>query len=220
MDQLELSGFSTMAELVDALNALDGVAASLTDGKLTLSSSAGGLALDSAAAVTADGQTFSVWIGFNAVFSGQDASSIRLTAALSADANSLAISTLEPNIDVGRVVVAAGGAGGAAAILSALTTPRDFDQTGGLSERTRTVAAFAADVLSAAAARIATASSAAERETTLRDAYASSLSNATGVNLDEQAALVSLYQQQYEISAQLMSAIQDMFDALISMAAS
>ncbi len=40
------------------------------------------------------------------------------------------------------------------------------------------------------------------------------------MNLDEQTALVTLYQQQYEIAAQLMSAIQDMFDTLINMAQS
>lgn len=220
VDSITLDSLSSVGDLVDALNALSGVTATLVDGELTLSSADGGLALDSAATASSDGRTLSQALGFNAVFTGTDASSIRLTSALSAAPDSLAVSSLEDTLEVGKVAVASGGTAGAAEILSALTTARDFDATQGLSARTRTIAAFATEVLSAAATRIATAATSADSATTLRDAYATSLSNSTGVNLDEQAALVSLYQQQYEISAQLMSAIQDMFDALVSMAAS
>ena len=101
--------------------------------------------------------------------------------------------------------------------MTALTEDRSFAESGNLSARSRSLMDYATDVLSGAATTISTAASTAASATALRDGYANSLSNATGVNLDEQTALVSLYQQQYEISAQLMAAIQAMYDALISM---
>lgn len=220
IDQIDLSTVATVGELVDALNAVTGVTASIVDGKLTISSSSGGVVLDSSTALTDTGETLSDWMGFNDIFSGEDASDIRVTSALSADSSLLATSSLDTSAAVGQTAVASGGTGGASALLSALTEDRAFEASGNLSARSRSLADYATDVLSSAATTISTAASTATSATALRDGYANSLSNVTGVNLDEQTALVSLYQQQYEISAQLMSAIQDMYDALISMVAS
>ncbi|WAC60697.1 flagellar hook-associated protein FlgK [Brevundimonas sp. SL130] len=217
IDEIDLSSVTTVGELMDALNSLDGVSASIVDGKLTISSSSGGVTLDSSLALTADGETLSDWMGFNDVFSGSDASTIRVTAALSADPSLLAASSLDTSAAVGQSAVASGGTGGATALMAALTEDRSFAASGNLSARSRSLVDYATDVLSGAATTVSTAASTASSATALRDGYANSLSNATGVNLDEQTALVSLYQQQYEVSAQLMSAIQAMYDALISM---
>lgn len=217
IDQIDLSSVTTVGELVDALNGVSGVTAAIVDGKLTISSTSGGVTLDSSAALTGDGATLSDWMGFNALFSGDDASTIRVSSALTRDASRLAVSSLDTSATVGQTAVASGGTGGASAVVSALTSDQAFAQSGNLSARNRSLVNYAADVLSGAATTIATAATTASSATALRDGYANSLSNATGVNLDEQTALVSLYQQQYEISAQLMSAIQAMFDALISM---
>ncbi|NBW07652.1 MAG: flagellar hook-associated protein FlgK, partial [Caulobacteraceae bacterium] len=92
--------------------------------------------------------------------------------------------------------------------------------SGKLSAQTTSLLSYASNVLASAASTVSKASSAASLSTTLAAGYQNSLSNVSGVNLDEQTALVSLYQQQYEITAQLMSAIKDMFDTLVSMAAS
>ncbi|OGN51678.1 MAG: flagellar hook-associated protein FlgK [Caulobacterales bacterium RIFOXYB1_FULL_67_16] len=220
IDEIDLSSITTVGELVDALNGVSGITASITDGKLTISSSSGGVVLDSSAALTDTGESLSDWMGFNDIFSGDSAANIRVTAALAADPSLLATSSLDTSAAVGQTAVASGGVGGATALLDALNEDRDFGASGNLSARNRSLADYATDILSSAATTISTASSTATSATALRDGYANSLSNATGVNLDEQTALVSLYQQQYEISAQLMSAIQDMYDALISMVAS
>lgn len=217
VNHIDLSSVTTVGELVDALNGVSGVTAAIVDGKLTISSTSGGVTLDSSAALAGDGATLSDWMGFNAVFSGDDASTIRVSGALTKDASRLAVSSLDASATVGQTAVASGGTGGASAMVSALTSDQAFAQSGNLSARNRSLVNYAADVLSGAATTIATAATTASSATALRDGYANSLSNATGVNLDEQTALVSLYQQQYEISAQLMSAIQAMFDALISM---
>ncbi|GLK47237.1 flagellar hook-associated protein 1 [Brevundimonas intermedia] len=220
IDQIDLSSVATVGELVDALNGVSGITAGIVDGKLTISSSSGGVVLDSSVALTSGGETLSDWMGFNDVFSGGDASTIRVTAALTANPSLLATSSLDTSAAVGQTAVSSGGTGGASALLAAMTDDRTFPESGNLSARTRSLADYATDVLSAAATTISTAASTATSATALRDGYANSLSNATGVNLDEQTALVSLYQQQYEISAQLMSAIQAMYDALLSMVAS
>lgn len=220
IDEIDLSSVTTVGELVDALNAVSGISAGIVDGKLTISSSSGGVVLDSSVALTSDGESLSDWMGFNDVFSGGDASTIRVSAALTANPSLLATSSLDASAAVGQTAVSSGGTGGASALLAAMTDDRTFPESGNLSARTRSLADYATDVLSAAATTISTAASTATSATALRDGYANSLSNATGVNLDEQTALVSLYQQQYEISAQLMSAIQAMYDALLSMVAS
>lgn len=217
LDQIDLSSVTTVGELMDALNGVSGVTASIVDGKLTISSSSGGVTLDSSVALTADGETLTDWMGFNDVFSGDDASTIRVVASLTTNPGLLAASSLDTSAAVGQTAVASGGGGGAVALMTALTEDRSFAESGNLSARSRSLMDYATDVLSGAATTISTAASTAASATALRDGYANSLSNATGVNLDEQTALVSLYQQQYEISAQLMAAIQAMYDALISM---
>lgn len=220
VDQIDLSTVTTVGQLVDALNGLGGVSAGIVDGKLTISSASGGVTLDPSNTAMAGGETLSDWMGFNDVFSGDDASTIEVTTSLITNPGLLAASTLDTPATVGKTAVASGATGGAAAMLAALNDDRSFGESGNLSARSRSLVDYAADILSGAAMAISTAANSASSATALRDGYANSLSNATGVNLDEQTALVSLYQQQYEVSAQLMSAIQDMFDALISMAAS
>lgn len=220
ISQIDLSSVATVGALVDALNSVAGLSAGIVDGKLTVSSLSGGVTLDSSAALTAGGETLSDWMGFNDVFAGGDASTIRVADTLVETPSRLAVSTLDVSASVGQTAVASGGTGGAAAMLAALTGDQDFAAAGDVSARSRSLVDYAADVLSGAATTIATAGTTAASATALRDGYANRLSNATGVNLDEQTALAGLYQQQYEISAQLMSAIQAMFDALLSMAAS
>jgi len=48
-------------------------------------------------------------------------------------------------------------------------------------------------------------------------AAATRLANLTAVNLDEELAMLEIYEQGYQANAQLMSMVQDLFDALISM---
>lgn len=220
ISQIDLSSVTTVGGLVDALNSVAGLSAAIVDGKLTVSSTSGGVTLDSSAALVASGETLSDWMGFNDVFSGGDASTIRVADGLVETPGRLAVSTLDVSASVGQTAVASGGTGGAAAMSAALTGDQDFAAAGDVSARSRSLVDYAADVLSGAATSIASAGTIAATATALRDGYANRLSNATGVNLDEQTALAGLYQQQYEISAQLMSAIQAMFDALLSMAAS
>lgn len=218
-DTLDLSGITSMADLVTAISGVSGVTASLVDGKLTITSASGGVALDSSAALVASssGETLSDYMGFNDVFTGADASTIRVSSSLLSDASTLAVSSLNASAAVGASAVASGGTGGVQSMLEALDADRTLPASGNMAASTTSLLSYASNVLASAAATVSDASDATALSTALHDGYKNSLTNATGVNLDEQTALVSLYQQQYEISAQLMSAVQDMFDALISM---
>lgn len=214
---VDLSSVTQVSDLVDALNAVSGVTASVSNGRLTISSASGGVALDAQSALTASGDTLNEYFGFNDVFAGDDAATIRVSSRLSDNADRLARSSLDASAGVGSRAVSSGGTGGIEAMLSALDKDRDFAAAGSVTARRTSLSSYASVILSSASSLISDAATATERSSDLHEGYKNSLNNATGVNLDEQSALVSLYQQQYEASAQLMSAVQEMFDMLISM---
>ncbi|KAK0341865.1 hypothetical protein LTR94_024648, partial [Friedmanniomyces endolithicus] len=170
--ELDVSSVSTVGDLIALLNGVSGLSASLTDGKLTVSSASGGVSLDSSLALTADVETLSDWMGFNDVFSGEDASSIRLSATLQSDPSRLAVSSLDTTASVGQTAVASGGTGGASALLAALTDKQSFSSSGNLSTRSRSLVDYASDVLSSAALTVSTAATSAASATALRDGYA------------------------------------------------
>lgn len=217
---LDLSSITSVNDLISAVNAVSGVTASISDGRLTISSSSGGLALDTQSTATATGETLNAYFGFNDVFTGTDASSIRVSERLASNADRLATSSLNGTAAVGSRAVTSSDVGGIQSILTALGEDRDFASAGSLGARRTSLSSYASAVLAAASTTVSDASDAAERSSALHDGYKNSLNNVTGVNLDEQTALVSLYQQQYEASAQLMSSVQEMFDMLISMVSS
>ena len=49
------------------------------------------------------------------------------------------------------------------------------------------------------------------------EAATTRLQNTTAVNVDEELALLTTYQSQYEANAQLVSMVQELFDTLIQM---
>ena len=108
---IDLSSVTTVGALMGALNGISGISAGIVDGRLTISSTAGGVSLDSTAALTDSNTTLSDWMGFNNVFSGNNASSIRLSDSLATDPGSLAVSSLDTAATVGQIAVASGGTG-------------------------------------------------------------------------------------------------------------
>ncbi|MGH1559717.1 hypothetical protein ACRAWD_22595 [Caulobacter segnis] len=69
---LDLSAYATVNDLIAGLNAISGVSASITDGKLVIaaSDSSNGVALGDIDA-SVGGQGFSDYFGFNDIFSGR-----------------------------------------------------------------------------------------------------------------------------------------------------
>ena len=133
--------------------------------------------------------------------------------------NSNRLAFAQPNLTgatLGSVVLTSGDASGATALTTAFESKFNFSAAGGLSAMSTSVNAFASQFLGLAGSRAARADSA---ETSARDLaveVAQRRGSVEGVNLDEELAQLTLYQQAYNASARLISAAQEMMDALMA----
>lgn len=217
---LDLSAYATVSDLVAGLNTISGISASITDGKLVIaaSDSSNGVALGAIDA-SISGQGFSDYFGFNDVFSGSSASDIALSAKLTADSSSLATAALSTSgtLSVGSVAIASGASTTADAISAALSADVSFGAAGGLAAAKSSLLNRAAGFVSTAATLVSNAATQATTSSDAYDAATTRLSDLTAVNLDEELAQLELYQQAYQANAQLISMVRDLFDTLMSM---
>ncbi len=217
---IDLSSYATVDDLIAGLNSVSGLSASISNGKLAIAAAAssnGAALADIDASV--GGQGFSAYFGFNNVFSGQTAADIAVSAALTADATKFPTATMEVTgaLAVGQIAVASGGTGAASAISSALSSSTSFTAAGNLTAGQSSLMTYAAAFVSTAATTISDAGSRAQTSSDAHDAAVDRLANLTTVNLDEELAMLETYQQVYQANAQLTSIVQDLFDVLINM---
>jgi flagellar hook-associated protein 1 FlgK len=213
---LDLSSYSTVGDLVTALNGISGLTASIgSDGKLTLAttSSANGVALAD------DGAGISAKFGFNDLFSGASASDIGVSSKLTSDASGLPTAALSTTstLAVGSLALASGDSTIADKLSSLLNASVSFAATGGQAAKTVSLASYASSFVSGAATMISAAATASANSTAASEAATARLQNLTAVNIDEELANLTQYQSQYEANAQLISMAKDLFDALVSM---
>jgi flagellar hook-associated protein 1 FlgK len=213
---LDLSTYSTVGDLVTALNGISGLSASIgSDGKLSISatSSANGVSLAD------DGAGVSAQFGFNNLFTGTDASTIGVSASLTSDASGLptAALSLTSTLATGDLALASGDSTIADKLSSLLTTSVSFAATGSQAAKTTSLSAYASSFVSGAASMISAASTQSATSTAASDAATTRLQNLTAVNIDEELANLTQYQAQYEANAQLISIAKDLFDTLVSM---
>ncbi|PIC01493.1 flagellar hook-associated protein FlgK [Caulobacter sp. X] len=217
---IDLSAYATIDDLVAGLNSISGLSASVSGGKLTIAatSSSNGVALADIDA-SIGGQGFSAYFGFNDIFTGESATDIAVSAALTTDASRFPTTTMDVSgsLAAGQVAIASGGAGAASAIASALSASTSFAAAGNLTAGQSSLLTYAAAFVSTAATTISAASSQAETSGDAHDAAVDRLANLTTVNLDEELALLETYQQVYQANAQLTSIVQDLFDVLMNM---
>lgn len=217
---IDLSSLSTVGDVVNALNKVDGISASVDSSghlQITSTTSGEGVAIGTlTSSVGADADSFSGYFGLNSVFTGSDASDIAINASLTSDPSKLATGTLSTTSNAdGDTVLTAGDATVATALQSALSTSYSFDSAGGLGAQTATLTDYSSAIVSNVAA---TASTAKSNETTVsatQSSLASTWSSDTGVNIDEETAKLSEYEQQYNASAQVMSTVNSMFTSLL-----
>ncbi|RYZ66777.1 MAG: hypothetical protein EOP08_04170 [Proteobacteria bacterium] len=106
------------------------------------------------------------------------------------------------------------------AIADLFSDDQSFAASGSLSATSDSFSSYAARIVAAAATDASTAASALERRQSSYDAASDALSSETGVNVDEETARLSELQQQYSTAAQILSVLNDMFDALLAAAKS
>jgi flagellar hook-associated protein 1 FlgK len=213
---LDLSSYSTVGDLVTALNGISGLSASIgADGKLTIAttSSANGVALAD------DGAGISAKFGFNNLFSGSTASDIGVSSKLTSDAGGLPTAALSTTstLAAGSLALASGDSTIADKLSTLLNASVSFAATGSQAAKTTSLASYASSFVSGAATMIAAAATQSANSTAASEAATSRLQNLTAVNIDEELANLTTYQSQYQANAQMISMAKDLFDALVSM---
>lgn len=213
---LDLSSYATVGDLMTALNAISGLSASLgSDGKLTIAATSGA----NGVALADDGAGVSAKFGFNTLFTGASASDIGVSSKLTRDASGLptAALSLTSTLAAGDLALASGDSTIADKLSSLLTSSVSFAATGSQAAKTVSLASYASSFVSGAATMISAAATQSANSTAASDAATSRLQNLTAVNIDEELANLTQYQSQYEANAQLISIAKDLFDTLVSM---
>lgn len=223
---LDLSDYATVGDLVSAIDAVDGLSASLdASGHLVVTADAttNGVAIADIDGVAGDSdQGLSDYLGLNDLLTGTDASTIAVRGDLLATPGLLATSALsvEHSPAVGNTVVSIGESGIGQALASALSGNQDFAAAGSLKASSTSFADYAAKIVAGVSAMAQSSATALETSESAQQSLADSLSSQSGVNLDEETAKLSELEQQYSAAAQLLETLNSMFDTLLQVAAS
>lgn len=225
-EDLDLSTYATVSDLVSALDGVAGLSASLdASGRLVVSADDTGTGIAIADIDSAAGdadQGLSDYLGLNDLLSGSDASTIAVRSDLLTTPGLLATSALsvEDGPTVGDTVVSIGESSIAQALADALTADQSFAAAGTLKASSTSFADYAAKIVSGVAAAAESSASAFETSESAQQSLADSLSSQSGVNLDEETAKLSELEQQYSMAAQLLETLNTMFDTLLDVVAS
>jgi len=218
---LDLSAYSTVDDMVAAIDGLSGVSASIdASGHVVISAedSSNGIAINEmTSSVGTDGQGLSAWLGLNDIVSATGASDFTVNASLLSDTSLLPTSTLDDSstLTVGAEVVTAGSTTVAQALYDALTGDQSFDAAGDLSSQDTSFASYASDIISGVASDAESASNTLAVKETVESNLASAISSASGVNIDEETARLSQLQNEYAAAAQVIQILNSMFDSLL-----
>jgi flagellar hook-associated protein 1 FlgK len=219
---LDLSSFATVGDLVDAINGISGLSASINaSGKLVITSttSSNGVAIGSmSSAVGSSNLGLSDYFGLNDLVTGSGASNFAVRSDILANSGLFPVATLDSSASpaTGSKVLSSGGTTVVNALYAALTESRTFSATGGLGSSTGSFADYAADIIGNVASKATLAASAYTSKSTAHASYVSAMASQSGVNLDEETAKISSLQNQYTAASQLIQAINEMFSSLIS----
>ncbi|WP_417822289.1 flagellar hook-associated protein FlgK [Terasakiella sp.] len=219
---LDLSTYATVSDLTAALDGIAGVSASIdANGHLTILSDDPdlGIALSEMdSEVGSDAQGVSDYFGLNDLFIGDDAGAIKVRDELLDDPSLLSCGKLsqDATLSVGDVALTSGDASVALALQEAMNTTIDFADAGAMGATTLTLADYSAELLSSFALEVSSVETQAETKGLISETLASDISNESGVNLDEEAARLTVLENQYSASAQIIQTLNDMFSSLIS----
>lgn len=219
---LDLSSYSTVGDLVTAINGISGMSASVdANGHLSITATASGNGVainEMTSSIGSSSEGFSDYFGLNDLVTGTSASDIAVNTSVLSGTDGLQLATLDSSssLTVGSNVLTSGSATVVNAFYSALTASRTFSSTGGLAATTGSFADYASTIVADVASKSSQASTNYTAKETAQSTYASSLSSQSGVNLDEESANLSTLQNQYSAASALISAINTMFSALMT----
>lgn len=218
---LDLSTYSTVGDLVSAIDGIAGISASLdTEGRLVVSSddSSLGVAVNEMdSAVGTAGAGISSCFGLNSLFTGTSADTIRVRSDLAADSTLLATGTLssDSTLAAGDTGIASGDGSIAEALEDLFGQSVDFAAAGSLGDTSATLADYASSIVSDVATKASAAISEAETADLVAENLSTSLTNESGVNLDEETARLAALENQYAACSQMFATINEMFEVLL-----
>lgn len=216
---LELDDLDTVGDLVDAINAISGLSASVASGKLVISSTSGdGVAVADIDSTLGSGcQGFSEYFGLNDLLAGTSAANIKVRSDILSGTGSFATAVLSTSDDIATGdFVLSNSSAFAQSLENVLSGDKEFAASGGLRAQTISFAEYGAAIVAKVATIASSASSTLETKQSDYDTSSDALSSVTGVNVDEETAALNELEQQYSTAAQLLSILNDMFDALLA----
>lgn len=221
--EFDLSSYSTVQDLVDALNGMTNLSASIdADGKLVLDTGSPSLGVSLGGtddAVGTDGKGVSAYFGMNDLLVGTGASDLQIAPAIKADSSRLAAGSLSTatGLAAGDTALTSGDGTVASALSAAFSDSQSFDAAGGAAATETTFAGYFGDVVQTIAKAADSAASSLTDEENYSDSLESSFMSESGVNVDEEAAAISALESAYKAAASVMQTLQEMFDVAVNM---
>ncbi len=165
------------------------------------------------------GLSFSQIFGFgNSVLAGRaSVFSVREDIARNPDLLSLAQLDISATTSAGAIVLGKGDGRGGFAIQKALETTREFQTAGSLSSTNSSLTDFAGRFAVTTGSRSATADREAQTALSLSTEADLRRANVEGVNIDEELANMTMFQQSYNAAARLIQAAKELNDVLLRM---
>ncbi len=219
---LDLTTYPTVGDLVHAINGISGLSASIdSNGHVVIATTAAntGVAINEmTSAAGPDQQGLSDWLGLNDLLTGSGASDIAVRSDILQNPGLLATSTLNTSASpaVGAAMLSAGSATVTNNLYSALIGNTTFNAVAGIGTTTESFANYAADIVSSVATQASGAATDYTNKQTMQASFQNTMSSESGVNLDQETARLSSLQNQYSAAAELLQVINQMFTSLIT----
>lgn len=220
------------ATIIDQINAINNAATGIgqygsfaldANGRLNFTPAAGyeqyavELASDSTVR-TGSGVSFSQLFGLGDAARMSRAENLEVAPEIRSDSSRLAFARLDvtgASVAGDRVIFEGDNRGGQD-LVAAMNTKRSFDDAGGLAGGLASIEEFGARLAGDVGARAARAERADIAAQSVQAAADQKRSDVEGVNLDEELARMTLYQQAYNASARLLQAAREMTDTLLN----
>lgn len=218
----DLSSYSTVDDLIADIDGMGGISASLdSDGHLVISADDTDMGVSIGAmdgTMGTDSENMSMFFGLNDLLTGTGASDISLSSLIAEDSSAFAVGALSDSstLTVGEIGVAAGDGSVATALADALSGETSFDAAGNMSAMTTSLSSYASGILSDVSSSVDSSESELASAETRYTTQSEALSSQSGVNLDEENALISQLENAYATAASLIEALNSMFDDLLS----
>jgi len=167
----------------------------------------------------ATGLSFSQIFGLGDAVRATRASAFAVRADIAANPDLLGLAKLDLTTGtvVGDTVLGRGDGRGGQAIQRALEDNRAFQSAGALSGITSSLSDYAGRFVTDVGGRAARAASQSDTATALQQEAGVKLANVQGVNIDEELARMTQFQQSYNASARLIQAVKELTDTLLSL---